>query len=299
MLLEHIISEDEAGKPLKHILKRKLQISERLVKKLKLQQKIFINDTPERVNYIVRPGERLKVVLDLNEECDFIEPQNIPLDIVFEDDCLIVLNKQPGIVVHPTCSHQDNTIANGIIYHLMQKGITKKVRPVSRLDRDTSGIIIFAKNQFVQEMLIKQMHSNLFEKEYLGVVQGIPEHNEGTINLPIDRKPGSIMLRHIAETGAPSITHYRVQNRFPSHNAALLGFKLETGRTHQIRVHCQAMGFPIIGDTLYSENSSLFISRQALHSYRTKIVHPKTGKDIIFKAELPSDIKNLLEILGQ
>jgi pseudouridine synthase, RluA family len=298
MVLERVISQDEAGKNLKFILKSKLQLSERLIKKLKLQQKIFVNEYPERVNYIVKADDRLKVVLDLEEECEYIEPQDIPLDIIYEDECMLVLNKQPGIVVHPTSYHPNNTIANGIVYYLKKQGIIKKVRPVSRLDRETSGIIIFAKNQFTQEMLIQQMHSNLFEKEYLGVVQGIPEQNEGTINLPIDRKPGSIMLRHISESGATSITHYRMLKSFISHNAALLSFQLETGRTHQIRVHCQAMGFPIYGDTLYSESTNLFISRQALHSYRTKIIHPVTRKEVIFTAELPSDITDLLEILS-
>lgn len=299
MLLERTVSENEAGKTLKYVLKNGLQLSERLIKKLKLQQKIYVNEYPERVNYVVKEEDKLKVILDLEEECENIEPQDIPLNIIYEDECMLVLNKQPGIVVHPTSYHPDNTIANGIVYYLKQKGVIKKVRPVSRLDRETSGIIIFAKNQFTQETLIQQMHANLFKKEYLGVVQGIPEKSEGTINLPIARKPGSIMLRHISEEGAPSITHYKVLNSFPLHNSALLGFKLETGRTHQIRVHCHAMGFPIYGDTLYSDNTNLFISRQALHSYRTEILHPVTRKEVIFTAELPSDIAGLLEILSQ
>lgn len=299
MLLERTVSENEAGKTLKYVLKNGLQLSERLIKKLKLQQKIYVNEHPERVNYVVKEEDKLKVILDLEEECENIEPQDIPLNIIYEDECMLVLNKQPGIVVHPTSYHPDNTIANGIVYYLKQKGVIKKVRPVSRLDRETSGIIIFAKNQFTQETLIQQMHANLFKKEYLGVVQGIPKESEGTINLPIARKPGSIMLRHISEEGAPSITHYKVLNSFPLHNSALLGFKLETGRTHQIRVHCHAMGFPIYGDTLYSDTANLFISRQALHSYRTEILHPVTRKEVIFTAELPSDIAGLLEILSQ
>ncbi|WP_024834727.1 RluA family pseudouridine synthase [Ruminiclostridium josui] len=299
MILDRIVNENEVGKTLKYVLKNELQLSERLIKKLKLQQKIYVNEHPERVNYIVQAADRIKVILNLEEECEHIEPQDIPLDIIYEDECMLVLNKQPNIVVHPTSYHPHNTIANGIVFYLKQKGITKKVRPVSRLDRETSGIIIFAKNQFTQEMLIRQMHSNLFKKEYLGVVQGIPEKNEGTINLPIARKPDSIMLRHISEEGAPSITHYKVLKSFPLHNSALLEFKLETGRTHQIRVHCHAMGFPIYGDTLYSENTNLFISRQALHSYRTEILHPVTRKEVIFTAELPSDIAGLLEILSK
>ncbi len=297
MILEHIADGTDSGKLLKYLLKGRLKISERLLKKLKYQNKIFVNDQPVHVNYIVNEKDKVRVELELEEDCEYIEPQNIPLDIIYEDDCLLVLNKQPGIVVHPTSSHPGHTIANGIVYYLREKGISKKVRPVSRLDRDTSGIIIFAKNSFAQEALIKQMQSKIFHKEYLGIVQGLPAAHTGTINLPIDRKPGSIMLRHISEDGAPSITHYEVLERFPVHNAALLRFKLETGRTHQIRVHCQAEGFPIYGDTLYSENICPLISRQALHSHVTKIEHPETHKEVIFNAELPCDMEKVLEIM--
>lgn len=297
MILEHTIDINDAGKPLKYILKGRLQLSERLVKKLKYQGKIFLNSVPVHVTQLVNENDRLRVELELEEECGYIEPQNIPIDIIHEDDCLLVLNKQPGIVVHPTSSHPDSTIANGIMYYMKQKGVSRKIRPVSRLDRETSGIIIFAKNQFAQETLIRQMHQKIFEKEYLGIVQGIPPESSGTIDLPIDRKPGSIMLRHISAEGAPSVTHYEIIERFTSYNSALLRFKLETGRTHQIRVHCQAMGFPIYGDTLYSEDTGFLISRQALHSHITKIVHPETRKEVIFNAGLPGDIENVLEIM--
>jgi len=297
MVLEHKADLIDTGKQLKYILKGRMHISERLVKKLKYQNKIYVNNEAVHVNYIVKENDLVRVELELEEDCENIEPQAIPIDIIHEDDSLLVLNKQPGIVVHPTSSHPDSTIANGIVYYLKQKGISKKVRPVSRLDRETSGIIIFAKNQYAQEVLIKQMHSGIFQKEYLGIVQGIPSEKAGTIDLPIDRKPGSIMLRHISETGSPSVTHYEVIKTYPSHNAALLRFELETGRTHQIRVHCQAMGFPIYGDTLYSDNTEFLISRQALHSHITKIRHPETQREVVFQAKLPQDMKSLLEIM--
>lgn len=297
MILEHTIGTEDAGRQLKYILKSRLQLSTRLVKKLKDQRGILINDIPVKVNYIVNEEDKLKVMLELEEDCEHIEPQNIPIDIIYEDDCLIVLNKQSGIVVHPTFSHPDSTIANGIVYYLKQQGVSKKVRPVSRLDRDTSGIIIFAKNQFAQEMLIRQMQAKVFQKEYIGIVSGIPASKSGTIDLPIERKPDSIMLRHISDTGAPSITHYEVLESFPEYNAALLRFRLETGRTHQIRVHCLAMGFPIYGDTLYTDRIDFLISRQALHSHTTKIIHPGTQKEVIFTAGIPDDIKKVLEIM--
>lgn len=297
MILVHTIDKNDAGKTVRIILKSRLQLSTKFLNKLKLQNKILINDIPVKVNYIVKENDVVKAELELEEDCENIEPQNIPIEIIYEDDCLLVLNKQPGIVVHPTFNHPDSTIANGIVYYLKQKGISKKVRPVSRLDRDTSGIIIFAKNQFAQDMLIRQMQEKVFEKEYLGIVQGIPSSDKGTINLPIDRKPESIMLRWISESGAPSITHYEVLESFPKYNTALLKFKLETGRTHQIRVHCQAMGFPIYGDTLYTDNTDFLIPRQALHSHITKINHPENKKELVFNTQLPQDMKNLLEIM--
>lgn len=299
MLIEYMATADDAGRQLKYILKGNLKLSERLLKKIKMQNKILVNRMPVRVTHLVSENDLIQVDLDVEEEVDYIEPQDIPIDIIYEDDCLLVLNKQPGIVVHPTCSHPDSTIANGIVYYLKKKGITKKVRPVSRLDRETSGIIIFAKNSFAHDILIRQMQQDIFKKEYLGIVQGIPQSSHGTIDLPIDRKPGSIMLRHITETGAPSVTHYEVLESFPQYTTALLRFKLETGRTHQIRVHCQAMGFPIYGDTLYTDKTDWLISRQALHSYQTSINHPITQKEVIFTAPLPSDMHRLLEIMSQ
>jgi 23S rRNA pseudouridine1911/1915/1917 synthase len=174
------------------------------------------------------------------------------------------------------------------------------IRPVSRLDKDTSGIIIFALNPFVQERLIRQMHTGLYIKEYIGIVHGRMERTSGTIDLPIDRVPGSIMLRHVTPDGAPSITHYEVIEHFC--DSAFLKFRLETGRTHQIRVHCQAVGHPLLGDTLYPlpeyENAhSGLMARQALHSIRTAFVHPVTGSSVIIGSDIPDDIKKALEIL--
>lgn len=204
------------------------------------------------------------------------------------------------MVVHPTFRHFSGTVANGLMYHLLQKGIKTLVRPVSRLDRDTSGIIIFAMNPFIQENLIRQMHSNSYIKEYIGLVYGSFEEVCGTISLPIERLPGSIMLRHTTAGGAPSVTHYEVLERFD--DATFLKFTLETGRTHQIRVHCQATGHPLIGDTLYPLSSfegrhEGLMSRQALHSARTLFTHPFTNKILELEAPIPADIKHSLEIL--
>lgn len=290
--LKYIVDDTASGKSVKYVLKNRLELSERLVKRLKYSGNILCNSAPVHVNAAVCKEDVIEVFIDFTEPCEDIIPENILLDILYEDDCLIVINKQPNIVVHPTCSHPSGTIANAVMYHLKSKGVEKKVRPVSRLDRDTSGIIIFAKNEFVQEALIQQMGDKTFSKEYIGVVHGIVPEDSGTINRPIERKPGSIMLRHVSETGQPSVTHFHVMERL--NNATLLKFSLETGRTHQIRVHCQAMGYPLIGDTLYSDIPTSLIGRQALHSCKVVFIHPFTKERTELTAPIPSDINNLI-----
>jgi len=299
--LRYVVDEQSSGKTVKFILKNKLELSERLIKKLKYAGNIFCNSVPVYVNAMVKTGDMIEVSIDFSREENDIAPEKMDLDIIYEDDSMIAISKPSNMVVHPTSYHQSGTVANGIVYYMMQKGVSKKVRPVSRLDRDTSGVIVFAKNAYVQESLVKQMSSGCFKKKYLGVVHGIVSQDEGTINLPIARVPGSIMLRHIHPDGSPSITHFKVLERL--NDATFLEFHLETGRTHQIRVHCQAIGHPLIGDTLYpgtgsyaNSNRSL-IERQALHSYSVRFIHPVSKEDISLTAPLPNDMLNLLEIL--
>ncbi|MDP4179938.1 MAG: RluA family pseudouridine synthase [Bacillota bacterium] len=295
MILNYTVKKEDEGKLLKFILKNKMSLSERLIKRLKLSEKILVNDCPKFVNHVVSSGEVVEVNIDFEETAEDIIPEDINLDIIYEDHCFIAINKQPGIVVHPTFSHPSGTIANAVMLHYLKNGETKKIRPVSRLDRDTSGVIVFAKNEFVQASLIKQMKENTYTKEYIGVVNGILDTPTGSINLPIARKPDSIMLRHISEDGYESVTHYNVIEYL--NNATLLRFRLETGRTHQIRVHCQAIGHPLIGDTLYSDIKTDLINRQALHSIETTFSHPIDKSLVNLKTEIPNDIVNLINAL--
>jgi 23S rRNA pseudouridine1911/1915/1917 synthase len=300
------IDANDSGKNVKHILKNNLELSERLIKRLKNNGRIFCNSCPVYVNAIVEFKDIIEVKIDFDEECDNVLPEAMDLDIIYEDDALIIINKKPFIVVHPTFNHQSGTIANGIIHYLNSKGLIRKIRPVSRLDRDTSGIIIFAKNEYVQESLIRQMKDKSFKKEYFGIVYGLIEKSSGTINLPIDRKPESIMLRHVSESGSAAVTHFEVVEYL--NNATLLKFILETGRTHQIRVHCQATGHPLIGDTLYPflpddlptfdfDPINSIINRQALHSFKVNFIHPLSKNPMELVAPIPDDINQLLKSL--
>jgi len=295
LILKYTVLPEDSEKKLKSILKSNMGLSERLIKRLKNNQKIFVNSCLTFVNHKVSSGEVVEVHIDFVETTDDIIPEDIPIDIIYEDEYLIALNKQPGIVVHPTCSHPSGTIANGVMLHYLNNKQHKKIRPVSRLDRDTSGVIVFAKNEFIQESLIKQMRENSYIKEYVGVVSGVVAKNSGTIDLPIARKPDSIMLRHISQDGVRAVTHYTVLKHLK--DATFLRFHLETGRTHQIRVHCQAIGHPLIGDTLYSKPNadSQLIGRQALHSIETVFTHPVLNRQIRLTASIPHDIKNLID----
>lgn len=300
MKLSMTVTGDDSTKTVKQLLKGKLHLSERLVKKLKMSGRILLNSVPVHINAKASQGDVLEVLLGSEEQNDDIVPENMDLDIIYEDDWLIAINKPPHMVVHPTFRHFTGTVANGLKHYLLCKGVKTLIRPVSRLDKDTSGIIVFALDPFIQHSLIRQMSSNLYTKEYIGIVHGRFTEPCGKIQLPIERVPGSIMLRHTSPGGAPSVTHYEVMEQFDAYS--LLKFRLETGRTHQIRVHCQAVGHPLLGDTLYGlpgfeDTHGDLISRQALHSLRTVFNHPVSGLPVVLESNIPDDISNVLEIL--
>lgn len=300
MELKYIVQEKDQDRTVKSILKNELGLSETAIRKLKRNNMIYVNSVPEYVIRRVQPGDVIEVNLNFDEANEDVIPEYMDIDIIYEDDYIIALNKQPGVVVHPAAKHRSGTLANALMYYLKSKGINIKIHPVNRLDRETSGVIIFAKNSHIQNLIVRQMKSNTFVKEYRAIVQGIMEQEEGTINLPIARKPDSIMLRHISETGQPAVTHYKVLEYL--NNATFVKFILETGRTHQIRVHCHALGHPIIGDSLYTGDlyqspENRLIDRQALHSFRASFIHPITDKPLDITAPLPQDMQQVIELL--
>ena len=291
MNLSYQIDKDEHYDNVLHVLKEQFLLSDRLITKLKKANKIYLNSLPTYTKKSVTVGDTVSVLIDFEEDNSNIVASNIPLNIIYEDDYLLVLNKPANIAIHPSILHFDNSLSNGVKFYFDKLGLKKKIRIVNRLDRNTSGIVILAKNEYIQECLIKQMKTNEFKKEYLAIAKGILESKSGTLNFPIARKEGSIIERTVSSDGDSAITHYDVVKEF--NNPSLVHIVLETGRTHQIRVHFSHIGHPILGDTLYGSPSEL-INRQALHSYKLTFIHPVTKKELILESSLPNDIKNII-----
>ncbi|MVO74836.1 RluA family pseudouridine synthase [Paeniclostridium sordellii] len=214
---------------------------------------------------------------------------------VDDDFDLIMVNKPPFMVVHPTKSHVDNTIANGVTDYITKKGEKVKIRFVNRLDMNTSGLVIVAKNAYAHHTLSTDMSNNKVEKKYITIVKGILENDFGTIDEPIYRQEEDSIKRIVDERGQRSVTHYKVLQRL--NDATVLEVKLETGRTHQIRVHMNYIGHGIIGDELYGYVDESLINRQALHAYSLEFSQPRTKENLSFIAEIPDDMKKLIEKL--
>ena len=276
----------------KEVLKAEFSMSDRLLLKLKKLDKIYLNGNVTSVNHPVLENDLIECYLDYEEDNSNIVPTEMPLNIIYEDEAYIVVNKPAGIPVHPSMDHYTDSLSNGIAFYFNQIGLKKKIRPVNRLDKDTSGIVIFAKNEYIQECLVRQMKSKEFIKRYIAVVNGNLDNLEGTINAPIARKEGSIIERCISETGDIAITHYKVLKRKP--NFDIVECILETGRTHQIRVHFAYLGHSLLSDTLYGTSSSL-INRQALHAYEVEFTHPLSKKKVKYIATVPEDLNKLME----
>lgn len=294
MILKYIVKENKY-QSINQILKQKFKISARLQHKLITSKQIFLNGNQADSRIAPQINDVITVNLDFNEESENIIPTPIALNIIYEDEALLILDKPAGIAVHPSISHYTDSLANGVKYYFDTIGLKRKIRPVNRLDLNTSGLIVFAKNEYVQECLIQQMQTNEFKKEYLAIVHGIFENVQGTINLPIARKENSIIERCISENGQEAITHYEVLKT--SNDLSLVHCILQTGRTHQIRVHMSAIGHSLVGDTLYGSDFSDSITRQALHSYKISFIHPISHQIVSFTSELPDDIKSSIEAI--
>ena len=296
MVLEYYVENNDINKNVNQILSEKFELSNRLFSKLIKNKRIYING--ESIDTRVKPNLDDRIIIDLNynEDNSNIISKKMDLDIIYEDDGMLIINKPAGIAVHPSMRHFEDSIASGVKYYFESKGINKKIRPVNRLDLNTSGLIIFAKNEFIQENLIKQMQTNLFTKEYITIVLGIFENKKGRIDAPIARKEGSIIERCVSEEGQRAITEYEVIREIG--NNSLVKCNLLTGRTHQIRVHMSYIGHHLLGDSLYGEKSNL-IEGQALHCYKLTFLHPTRHEklEITSSSECEQKFEKLLQKL--
>lgn len=276
-------------------MKENLNLSGRFIRGSAMDRRLRVNGKEVKLNYKLQEDDVIEVTVNA-EESQNIEGEDLNIKVIYEDDDLLIVDKPPFMVVHPTKSHPMGTLANGVIHHFRSNNDNSIVRLVSRLDRDTSGLIMIAKNQFSHMNLAKSMEKNLIKKSYLAIIHGNLENQEGTIDLPIGRPTDETIKRAVLEDGQRSITHYKIKESYKE--GALVELVLETGRTHQIRVHLSYVGCPIYGEQLYSDfNDEELISRQALHAYALTLPHPRSGEILNFESTQPEDMTKLIHNL--
>lgn len=280
------------GSTLLSFLKDKHYSSQIITHLKRIENGILLNNEWARVRDILHANDMLTIHLIETEPSDNIVPTNLPLEIVYEDEDILVINKAPDTPIHPSQGNYDNTLANAVAYYYKQKDEAFTYRCINRLDRDTTGLLILAKHMYSASLLSDMVQRREIHREYLAIATGkTPE--EGTIVAPIGRVDGSTIERQVdAEHGDYACTHYK-QLAYKN-GYSLVSLKLDTGRTHQIRVHMKHIGHPLPGDFLYNPDYSV-IGRQALHSYKLKFKHPITGEHMEFVAELPEDIRKIIE----
>ncbi len=272
-------------------LQKKHDYSSRIVKSVKREGELLLNGKNVNFTKECQPGDEIQIILK-SEHFD-AEPENLPLRVLYEDKHLLVVDKPPFMVTHPTKSHQSGTLSNAIYGYYEQKGYEGKIHFISRLDMDTSGVVLIAKNKYMHHLMQNVAEYKPFDKYYYAIVRGDLPSAEGVIDLPIVRS-GEGIKREVDEEGRECVTQYKVADK--KNGYSLVRLRLITGRTHQIRVHLKSIGCPIISDNLYGEPNSL-IDRQALHAYEVSFVHPITNEKMHIIAPLPEDFKNALEEL--
>lgn len=287
---KYYIEEQYEGMKLRDYLRDKHKYSRRSITALKNSGEVMLNGSICHMNACLKKNDLLELIFE-DSESENILPEQMDLDIIFEDESIIVINKKPGIVVHPTRKHVMGTLANGIAYLWLGQGTPKKIRPINRLDKDTSGLVIFAKNAHIQHLFSFYVGKEEFKKEYTAIVHGAMKEQEGTIDRPIARETEKSMKRVVREDGDRAITHFKTVALYPEYS--VVNVTLETGRTHQIRVHMSHIGHPLLGDSLYGGDTAL-IERQALHARKITLLHPISKEWYSFEAPIPDDMERLI-----
>ena len=287
------ITPEMAGRTVDSLLRRHLGLSGTLIRRIKwLEDGILLDGARVTVRQTVTPGQVLQVRLTDPDGRDQPVPAPGPVDILYEDGDMVVVNKTPGVLIHPSHGHFDDTVGNYLMHHFTQQNDPSGFHPVHRLDKGTSGLLVVAKHPYGQERLKNQLHTGAFRRRYLAVCEGCPVPREGTVEAPIAPVEGSLIAREVRPDGQFARTRYRVAKTCGSR--ALLELELDTGRTHQIRVHMAHVGHPLTGDFLYGTEDRALIARPALHSWQVEITHPVTGARMEFEAPLPEDIRSLI-----
>lgn len=282
------VRPDQEGRTVKRLLKGELHMAEGHIAALKLRPAgICLNGQRVFTNACVHAGDILTVQIGDWDSRNAAEPIAVPLDLVYEDEDLAVLNKSAGMAVHGSAAGTQPTVANALA---ARWGQAQTFHPVNRLDRGTSGLMVIAKSAYIHELLRRQLHTDAFVREYLALAAGCFDPPDGRIDLPIAKAPEHPTRQDIRADGKPSVTEYRTLQRFP--DCSLLRLRPLTGRTHQLRLHCAALGHPLLGDRLYGGDESL--PRPALHAAYLKLRHPVTGEQLVLEAPLPQDMAALI-----
>lgn len=300
-ILKYVVKNEEKGLRLDKAIVSLTgeEFSRALIQKLIDDEKIKVNKKIEKASYKVAVNDIIEIEKDEPKEIS-LKAENIPIDIIYEDDDIVIVNKAKGMVVHPGNGNPDGTLVNAIMARCKDSlsGIGGELRPgiVHRIDKDTSGLIIIAKNDKSHIDISNQIKEHKVKKTYIALVRGVIKENEATINMPIGRSDKDRIKMAVKRNGKTAITHIKVLKRY--NNYTLLEVNIETGRTHQIRVHMAEIGFPIVGDYIYSNGKNPFgVVGQMLHAKRLEFVHPTTKKTVVFEAPLPEYFENVLKNL--
>nr|WP_288540443.1 RluA family pseudouridine synthase [uncultured Dorea sp.] len=291
--IDYIIDEDSAGLRVEQFLRRKRYSGQNLSEIKRMPKSILVNGVHYYMRQELSTGDHLQVRICETQNSEKIPPTKLPLDIIYEDEDLLVLNKPAGMPIHPSLNNYTISIANALAYYFQSQGKPFIFRCCNRLDRDTSGLTIVSKHLVSGSILSDMTKYREVHREYLAIARGSVTPSEGTIQAPLGRKDGTIIERTVDwEHGEDAVTHYKVVKEANGHS--LVSLRLETGRTHQIRIHMKYLGYPLIGDYLYNPDME-YMTRQALHSHHMEFTHPITGENMSFTAPLPEDMVRVMQ----
>ncbi len=291
--IDYIIDEDSAGLRVEQFLRRKRYSGQNLSEIKRMPKSILVNGVHYYMRQELSKGDHLQVRICETQNSEKIPPTKLPLDIIYEDEDLLVLNKPAGMPIHPSLNNYTNSMANALAYYFQSQGKPFIFRCCNRLDRDTSGLTIVSKHLVSGSILSDMTKYREVHREYLAIARGSVTPSEGTIQAPLGRKNGTIIERTVDwEHGEDAVTHYKVVKEANGHS--LVSLRLETGRTHQIRIHMKYLGYPLIGDYLYNPDME-YMTRQALHSHHMEFTHPITGEHMSFTAPLPEDMARVMQ----